>query len=63
MAWYQAARRSGAAAPGSGPIGSAGSRWPDSSRQAEMEAARFCHSARFRGSSGADQVPFADRGG
>ena len=48
----QAARRSGAAATGSGPIGSAGCWWPDSSRQAPMEAARRCQSSRSSGCAG-----------
>ena len=51
-AWCQAARASGAAATGSGPIGSAGSSWPDSSRQAPMAAARFCQSSRSSGWAG-----------
>ena len=60
---YQAARRSGAAAsPAPGPIGSAGSRRPDSSRQTPMEAARFCRSTRFWGSSGTGPRAVTARG-
>jgi hypothetical protein len=43
-------------------IGSAGSPWPDSSRQAPMEAARFCHSVRFCGSSGTGPRAVTARG-
>jgi hypothetical protein len=49
MASCQAARMSGAAATGSGPIGSAGWSWPDSSRQASMELARRCQSRPVQG--------------